>query len=921
MMEDLLRTKLHFPHIRPHLVSRSRLVNVLNQGLLGQSGFVRKATLMAAPAGYGKTTLITDWISRFSDTEELDSLASNQRDEQVISSRVTAQWYSLDENDNEISVFLSYLIIALRSIDEAIGRATMSLLEMPSRPPVHTLMTPLINDLAALSTAFIIVLDDYHHIRSSKVHQAVDFLLEHQPTQLHLVIATREDPPLHLNRLRARNLLIEIRMNDLRFTDSEAGAFLNNVMGLNLAAGQVKVLEDRTEGWITGLQLAALSLRGRNNAGDFIQSFTGSNRYILDFLVDEVFTGQPEEIQEFLLKSSILSRFTASLCQAVIGDSTQWTDQNGVWLILEHLEAANLFLISLDDERRWYRYHNLFGDLLRQRLRRMDYDTKSLHQKAGSWLAINNYIPEAVPHALAAEDWQLAADLILDISNNMMIRGEVAPLLQWTQALPEEVIRSRSQLCLDYAWVLILADQLDAADEYLRVLDDRAQDDADLRGQVLTARVHMARMRYDLASTITLSEQALELLPAEDDSARSILSLNMGIALRNTGQLSQALEAFAEAQQAAHRSGNSHSQLIAVGFQGLILAAQGKLLESAALLRRTLASAQNHPANALILRALAALLYEWDEVNEAAEHLNQAMVLAKYIGNSEILGGIYRQMAWLKQQTGDPGNALVMLKNADQLVDADDRALFTRACNAACHVQIALSQGDLATANSWLKEMPEPADASPFYPRLNLTPARILLAQGDYDGAAEQLASCNEITSNNGWQYGRVETLSLQAMAAADVSIALSFLEEALTLAEPEGFVRTFTDKGEPMQKLLRQAQARGIRPNYVANLLKAMTNIQSQPTTVAADVVEPFSGLDQQLPLAEPLSEREIEILTLLAKRRTNAEISQELTVSVNTVKSHLQHIYTKLDVHDRRTAVAKADGLNLIPIPLEDY
>jgi len=921
MTEDILKTKLHFPQIRPNLVMRSRLVHILNEGLFAPPGFGRKVTLIAAPAGYGKTTLIADWISRFNDSEEIDSLVSGQNDERKTFSRLTAQWLSLDENDNEMTVFLRYLIIAFRSIDEAVGRMTMSLLEMPSRPPVNALMTPLINDLAAFSNPFILVLDDYHHISAPRVHQVVDFLLERQPTHLHLVIGTREDPPLHLNRLRARNQLIEIRMDDLRFSGGEAEAFLNNVMGLDLAPGQVKVLGDRTEGWITGLQLAALSLRGRSNAGEFIKLFTGSNRYVLDFLVDEVFAGQPEEIQEFLLKSSILNRFTAALCQEVIGYSTQWKNEIEVQLILEQLDAANLFLISLDDERRWYRYHHLFGDLLRHRLHRMDYNTRSLHRKAGLWLATEGYISEAVPHALKAEDWELAADLILGISNDMMIRGEVTPLLQWIEALPDEVIRSRSQLCLDYAWVLILADQLEAADEYLSVLDDLAQEGADLRGQLLTARVHMARMRNDMARTITLSEQALELLPVDDDSARSILSVNMGIALRNTGQLSQALDAFTEAQQAALRSGNSHSQLIALGFRGLILAAQGDLLQSARLLRRTLASYQNHPANALILRTLAALQYEWNEVNEAVEYLNGAMASAKYIGNAEILGGIYRQMAWIKQQTGDPGDALDMLKNADQLVEADERALFVRACNAACHVQIALSQGDLTSANYWLKEMPEPADTSPFYPRLNLTPARILLAQGDKDRAGEQLASCYEIASDNGWQYGLIETLSLRALAATDVSTALSFLKEAFVLAEPEGFVRTFTDKGEPMAELLQQAKSWGIRPTYVTKLLNAMIHGRYLPVTLTAEVVQPFSGLEQQSPIAEPLSDREIQIMNLLVKRRTNAEIAQELTVSVNTVKSHLQHIYTKLDVHDRRAAAAKAESLNLFPNPLEEH
>ncbi len=902
MATPLLTTKFYIPPVRPELVPRPRLVERLNEGL------DRKLTLISAPAGFGKTTLVTEWLA--------ESRIQNQKP--VVSeanlSKIRVTWLSLDENDNDPVRFITYLAAALQQIDPAIGQAAQAMLGAPQPPPPESFLTSLINDIAATSRPFVLVLDDYHLIHLLPIHQQLAFLLEHQPPQMHLVIATREDPPLPLSRLRARGQMVEIRQADLRFTEEETADFMRRVMQFELSSADIGALQRRTEGWVAGLQLAALSLRGCDDVHQLVQSFTGSHRYILDYLIEEVFQRQPAEVQDFLLKTSILDRFSAPLCDAV-------AERDDSHQVLLNLEQANLFIVPLDESRQWYRYHRLFADLLRQHLQMGEAGStvSSLHQRASQWYQAEGYLADAIGHALAGSDWERAATLILDGSETMLKRGEVATLLRWYQALPDREVRARLDLCLQYSWVLILTGQIETADAYLRQAEGAAQRDADrngqaaltdqttLLGEVIAAQAYVARARGDDRRTIELSGRALALLPQADADTRGVLAVNLGIAHWNLGHLAEAEQALIEAHHAAQQSGNHYARLTALGFLGVIQATRGRLHQAAELYEQAIGSEAQLSPIALAHNELGALLYEWNDLEAAANHVQLGIELSQRTGNLEIQTGGYRTLARLKQAQGDASAALDALQKAHQLARHNDLPPLMRARNAACRVQIALAQGDLATATHWAEQVTEDADASPFYHLLGLTPARLLLAQNEKAAAAKQLEARYETALRAGWQFGAVEVRALQALAAPTPSAALALLTDALTLAEPEGYIRTFVDKGEPMTVLLQEAAAQGIAPAYVGKLLGAMG-------------VWEYGSIGEIPPhphpptLVEPLSDRELDVLHLLAAGQTNQEIAQGLCVSVNTVKTHLKNIYGKLGVNNRREAIAQAKKLGLV-------
>jgi len=885
----LLTTKLYIPPVRPELVSRPRLIERLNEGM------AHKLTLISAPAGFGKTTLVTEWLN------SLKAAGSAGR---------PFTWLSLDENDNDPARFLTYLVAALQRMDPAIGQAAQAMLQAPQPPPPEPLLTALINDIAAIPRPFVLVLDDYHLIHTLPIHQQLAFLLDHQPPQMHLVIATREDPPLPLSRLRARGHTVEIRQADLRFTEEETDDFLRRVMRLELSSADVTVLQRRTEGWIAGLQLAALSLRGCDDVHQLVQSFTGSQRYILDYLIEEVFQRQPAGVQDFLLKTSILDRFTAPLCDAV-------AERDDSREVLRGLEQANLFIVPLDESRQWYRYHRLFADLLRQQLRTVGMQdlAPELHKRASRWYEAEGFPADAVHHALAASDWDRAATLLLDVGESMLKRGKVTTLLGWLQALPGEEVRTRPELCLSYSWALILTGQLDAAESYLGQAEaavcgepcpERSrrgrrttQDDALLIGDIVSAQAYIARARGDDRHTIELSRRALSLLPSDAFAERSVVAVNLGIAHWSSGHLTEAEQALTEADHAAQQSGNHYARLTALGFLGVVQAARGRLHQAAELCRQAIRSGERSPPGALAHNELSALLYEWNDLEAAADHLRRGIELGQRGGNVEIQIGGYRTLARVKQAQGDASVALDALQKAHQLAHDSDVPPLMHARNAACHVQIALAQDDIATAIRWAEQVTQDADGSPFYPLLGLTQARLLLAQNEKLAAAEQLAARYEMAARVGWQFGVVEVRALQALAASTADEALAFLADGLTLAQPEGYVRTFIDKGEPLAALLREDAARGIATEYVRKLLAAFPHIPPHPHAPT---------------LIEPLSERELEVLCLLAEGQTNQEIAQALCVSINTIKTHLKNIYGKLGVNSRREAAAKARRLGLV-------
>ena len=884
MATTLLQTKLAVPPLRPDLVPRPRLIEQLSAGLH------RRLTLISAPAGFGKTTLLSEWVAGCGQP---------------------VAWLSLDEEDNDPARFLTYLIGGLQSIDASIGQAAQAMLQSPQPPPPEALLTSLLNDVAATPAPLALILDDYHLIHTLPIHQLLAFLLQHQPPIMHLVIATREDPPLPLPRLRARGQMVDIRQADLQFTPPETAAFLQRTMQLELSPEDTVALQQRTEGWIAGLQLAAVSLRGRDDAHRLVQSFTGSHRYILDYLIEEVFRQQPAGRQDFLLQTSILERLSASLCNAV-------TRREDSYQILSDLERSNLFIVPLDESRQWYRYHRLFADLLRHRLDVEGEAATPLHRRASCWYADHGFPTDAVHHALAASDWERAVDLILDSSSSLLKRGEVVTLLGWIEALPQDLVRSHPELCCEYGWVLLLSEQIDAAESYLARAERAAQDQPALLGQVYTAQAYAARMRGDGRLAVELSQRALPLLPQDDHTTRSIVGMNLGMAYWYAGHLAEAEQVLSEAQTAARRSGNNYAGMTAQVFLCRIQAAHGRLHQAAAAYRQTIEEGGQLPIIALAHADLAKLLYEWNELEAAADQAQRGIILSERSGTVEMQVAGQRTLALVEQARGRTLAAQEALHRSTQLVQHPGMPQAARLYAVAYHALTALAAGNQDEAARLAGDLPSPKEVEslPDYLLISLTQARLLLARGRPAAAMDLLQARYEAASRAVWKSAVIETRALQAVAAPTPDEASSLLNEALTWAEPEGYVRTFVDLGKPMAALLRQARYQGIATDYVARLLAAF---EAEPRK-ALEPAQPGARRTDLPPYAiaahlpEPLSDRELDVLHQLAKGRTNQEIAQALVVSVNTVKTHLKNIYGKLGVNNRRQAVTRARELGLL-------
>ena len=874
----LLATKLQIPPRRPALVPRPHLIDHLDRGL--RAG--HKLSLVCAPAGFGKTTLVTEWLRGL---------------------KHPVAWLSLDEGDNDPARFLAYLIAALRQAHIDIGDTVEALLQSAQPPAPEIALTSLINEIASIPTPLVLALDDYHVIQAPAIHEQHVFLLEHQPPHMHQVILTREDPPLPVSRLRARDQVGEIRQDDLRFTFEETAEFLKKVMRLDMSSDEIAVLERRTEGWPAGLQLAALSMRGQADVRGFVQAFVGSDRYILDYLFEEILRRKSGDVQDFLLQTSVLNRLSAPLCDAVTGR----TDSQA---LLEALEHANLFVVPLDPSRTWYRYHHLFGDLLRHRLRTANVEPEALlHQRASQWYEAEGNLPDAIHHALAASDWERAAKLISQVSRTIFGRGEIVTLLRWCQALPDDALRAQPRLCLDYSWTLILAGQHDAAESYLGYLEQIALDDVALLGETLSAQAQIARAKGDYARTIELSQMALSLLPQTDLDPRSMAALTLGLAYSDCGNLTQAEQAFTEAEQAARQTGNGPVRLTALAFLSSIQAARGQLHRAADVARQALQLGRGTPALAPVHSMMSTLFYEWNDLESAAEHAQQAIELSQLGGHLEVRLSAYYVLARVRQARGEASAASAALHTAHELAREADAPAIARAGNAAGHVLIALAQGDLATATHWAEQVKKEAGASdPAGFLKGFIQAHLLLAQNEKAAAAEVLEGLHAVAVQAGRQSMIIEVRALQALAAPTSTDALGFLTDTLALTQPEGYVRTFIDKGEPMAILLRQAAAQGIAPGYVARLLSAFE------AEAQARGPSPMPSSAPTTSLVEPLSERELEVLRLIAAGLSNHEIADKLIIGVGTVKSHVHSILGKLNARDRAQAVIKAKESKLL-------
>ena len=901
----ILQTKLYIPPIRPELVSRPQLIERLNAGL--PAG--RKLTLVSAPAGFGKTTLVSEWVT---------------------GCLQPAAWLSLDEGDNDPTRFLAYLVAALQTlalskvetIAANIGEGVLGVLQSPQPPPTESILTALLNEITTIPNNFVLVLDDYHVIdskpvdASTSVDGALTFLLEHLPPQMHLVIATREDPNIPLARLRARGQLTELRVADLRFTPSEAAEFLNQVMGLNLSAEDIAALETRTEGWIAGLQLAAISMQGHKDATSFIRSFTGSHHFVLDYLMEEVLQQQSESVQTFLLRTSILDRLCGPLCDAVLLAASASGQET-----LEYIESANLFIVPLDNERRWYRYHHLFAELLRQRLHQSgssgneEGGVAEYHIRASRWYEDHRLEIEAFQHAAAGNDIERAERLMEGGGMPLHFRGVMTTILDWLASLPTTVLDARPLLWVRSATLSLVAGQTTGIEEKLQAAEaaiaaalQGAEPDnktRDLIGQIATAKATLALSRYQPEAMITQARRALEYLPPDNLFYRFRANWTMGFAYHLRGERAVAGRAYAEGLSIAQASGSILNAILATTCVGQIQELENQLYLAAETYRRVLQLMGDYspPSASEAYLGLARICYEWNDLDAAEQHGQQGLQLARQydrVIDRFIFSEVF--LARLKLARGDVAGAAAMLAEAEQSVRQNN--FVHRIPDVATEqVIVLLHQGNLAAA-AQLAQVHE----------LPVSQARVYLAQGDPSAALALLSPLRQQMEAKDWQDERLKVMVLQAVALYAAALgadgekdqAVQLLGDALALAEPGGFIRLFVDEGLPMARLLSEAATHGMMPDYISKLLAAF-EVEERKS-------EDKSYLPPAQPLIEPLSQRELEVLRLIAQGLSNRRISERLFLALSTVKGHNRNIFGKLQVQRRTEAVARARELGLL-------
>lgn len=884
----ILRTKLYIPPALPAVLARPELLRRLEQG--------RKLplTLVSGPPGYGKTTLLSLWAN-----EQTGSVA----------------WLTLDDADNDLARFLHHLFAALQTVAPQVGSGITLRIERGKPAAAESILAPALNELALHELDLSLVLDDFHVIKSDAVHGALNYLLEHTPPNLHLVIATRADPPLPLALLRSRGQLVELRAAELAFTPQETANFLQNVMGLGLTAAEIDTLSRRTEGWPAGLRMAAISLVGHSDPADFVQVFGADDRHVVDYLVDEVLNRQPADVHRFLLDTSILKRMCGPLCEALM-DKPGFVDGQEM---LERLEAANLFLLPLDDKRYWYRYHRLLADVLRERLQKSDPDRLSvLHQRASAWYAsqaekheASVYISEAIDHALLGTDPSHAADLIDASAEATLMRSELTTFLGWTEGLPEQVLLSRPRLCALQAMVRLITGR--PLEEITQSLErtSRADSEGEHAGEIATVRAMMATFQGDGQATANLAEEALNLLPEESLFMRTIMVDSLGIAYLMLGDFPAAIQAL---EQAAHMGEQTGNVLAAAGawsnVAGLHMTA-GRLQRAHELLERALelstdSQGRRLPAAGKALLGLGQVYREWNDIDTSERYTREGVMLFEHYGDVGTVVGL-ASLARLRIEAGEFDVARQQIAEAERIaVESDATDLDDRLVHAL-KAFLALAEGDSDATKRWVEDLQTSTSGSPFYHLQELeqtTLARVLLGQNKPQEALEILISVGHNAEELGMNKRLAEILVLQALAHEKLGAhtqALEALEAALRIGEAGGMVRTFITEGAQVGRLLHEIAQRGIMPDYVGRLLAAFP--ETQPERVGKD------------DLVEPLSKRELEVLAQLTEGYSNAEIGQRLHLALSTVKWHTSNIYGKLGVKNRAQAVARARTLGLLP------
>jgi LuxR family maltose regulon positive regulatory protein len=910
MKTDLLASKLYLPPHRPDLVQRPHILESLDAGLSG------KLTLVSAPAGFGKTTLVSEWVRDLA--------------------HPTA-WLSLDKNDNDLSRFLIYLIAALQRIDSQIGGQVQAVLEESSSPHFEILLTRLISEMERLPEKSIIVLDDYHLIDSKSVHDAIYFLIEYLPPAIHLVISGRTDPPLPISKLRVQGEVNEVRTSQLRFTKEEVAAFLNDVMGFDLPSDGIAALEARTEGWIASLKLAAISMQGRQDWPEFIAKFSGSHRYVIDYLMDEVMARQPKEVQTFLRRTSILERLCAPLCEYVAGGSKEMD-------IIDFLDRSNLFLIPLDERREWYRYHHLFADFLSQRLRESERDRiPELHRRASYWFENEGLVDEAVQHALAGGDLDSATRLVDWIAADLVVRRESYKLVKFVEQLPSGLCQGYPMLCIWHAWALLSMGQLEMVEPALKLIgaNQKKAPGVPNPGYVTAVRAVLANQEGDLLRSINLSEQALEeMSTASPDritlTFRGLAVIWLGLNHRLLGNFGEANQLFLEAVELNQKAGNFYAALLSLELLAELAVIRGQLHQALDLYRSGLKLAQDWidagatPRGSLIAAAgpqlgLGTVLYQLNDLDGAAAQIQRS---ADLFGLGDIWGkkDAYTMLAYLRQAQGEfeasteflskviaiKDTIIVRRSSTTELPSLTKLAiLLSRTGPEMAHL---LTDAGRRVEKRGLNANDEVDFSSPAgYPReFDYSElGYLLIAQ---DRAAEALPLLTRLLEaaitmeRQGDEIRYLVMIALAQHALGNTQTALDSLGWALTLAEPQGYVRLFVDEGLPMAELLRFAISQNIAPDYASKLLAAFPE-----NVLSAVPINKELSANAQI-LVEPLSEREIDVLRLMAGGYKYQEIAERLVVSINTVRHHNRNIFGKLNVNSRIQAIDRARELHLL-------
>jgi LuxR family maltose regulon positive regulatory protein len=914
-LDPVVATKLYVPPRQPGFVPRPRLVEALDEGL------ARALTVVSAPAGFGKTALLADW--------------GHQSDRALA-------WLSLDAGDNDPARFWRHGIAALDRVRPGLAMRLSALLGPPAPPSFDGLVTTLVNELVARpgDDPLLLVLDDYNLIDSRAVHESLTFLLEHLPPRMHLILSTREDPPLALARLRGRGQLAELRAADLRFTIEEAAALLRDAVGpdLPLPDTAVAALADRTEGWAAGLQLAALSMRGRSDVAEVVATFSASHRYILDYLTQEVLERQPDRVTEFLLETSVLERLSGELCDAVTG-------RTGGQTMLETVARANLFLVPLDEVRGWWRYHQLFADVLRARLQQQQPGrVPALHRNAAAWSEEHGFADEAVRHALAAADPAWAARIIERHVDALLLRSEGATVRRWLAALPVELASSRPRLCLaqaqlalDSGGVRAAESPLDAAERALVQAPDEPFEPsvgraasllANIPAAIALLRAYLAELRGDADGTSAFAARTLAEIGESEWIMATIAEGHLALAEWLRGRLAPAEQALSSNLAKWRVAGAPVMAVWGCHYVGQVQRAQGRL--DAALATYQLGLEIGAPPGAPPLPAagtayvgMAAVARERGELDAALEHVTDGIALCRQLAHVQPLATGLATQAWIRQAAGDAAGAKAAMREAMEAAPGPEVADLLNPVPAQA-ARLLLAQGDVGAAVGWIDERGLDADDEPSYPRepADLLLARVLLAQDRVVAATRLLDRLLATATAQNRVGSAIEIQGLQALAhvaEGDEEAALDALTAAVTLAAPEGYVSVFADEGTPMRALLGRLVAtrgkeltptRGVSLAYLSRLGAAL-----QPQTTGDGASRTAGSGSVAIPgLIEALSERELEVLRLLAAGKANREIADELFVTLDTVKKHTTHILGKLGATNRTEAAARARDLGLV-------